>query len=138
VDFPTESPRPVRLGVFPDLAAWNPEKVSGQTNPAFLRHLVAVATPPFGRGKWTHVAFTFSGLNGRKPGSARLYLNGTPQGTAESIPEPFTWDPARTTIRLAVNYAGLYDDLAVFNRALDDGEVQTIYGLPTGVAGLHP
>jgi hypothetical protein len=137
VDFPNDTPRPFRLGVFPDVAAWNPDKLTGQTNPAFLRHLVTVPAPPFGRGKWTHVAFTFSGLNGRNPGNAKLYLNGKLEGTAESIPELFTWDPARTTIRLGVNYAGLYDDLAIFNRALSEAEIQTLYGFPAGVAALH-
>jgi concanavalin A-like lectin/glucanase superfamily protein len=137
VDFTNQVPRPVRLGVFPDLAAWNPDKLTGQTNPAFLRHIVAVQTPPFGRGKWTHVAFTFAGLNGQQPGAAKFYLNGALQGTAGSIPETFTLDPARTTIRLGVSYAGLYDDLSIFNRALSDSEIQSLYALPAGVSSLH-
>jgi hypothetical protein len=137
VDFPNDKPRSFRLGVFPDLAAWNPDKLTGQTNPAFVRHLVVVTTPPFGRGKWTHVAFTYSGLNGQQPGNAKLYLNGKLEGTAGSIPELFTWDPVKTTIRLGVNYTGLYDDLSIFNRALSDAEVQTLYALPAGAAALH-
>jgi hypothetical protein len=84
------------------------------------------------------VAFTFSGLNGRQAGRARLYLDGKLQGTADSIPEMFTWDPARTTIRLGVNYTGLLDDLAIFNRALTDAEIVTLQAFPSGVAVLHP
>jgi hypothetical protein len=136
VDFTNTVPRPFRLGVFPDLAAWNPEKLTGQTNPAFVRHLVTVQAPPFGRGKWTHVAFTFAGLNGTQ-GSAKLFLNGALQGTTGSISEMFSWDPARTTVRLGVNYTGLYDDLAIFNRALSDAEIQALYSLPTGVSALQ-
>ena len=137
VDFTNTIPRPFRLGVFPDFGAWNPEKVTGQTNPAFQRHLVAVPTPPFGRGKWTHVAFTLSGLNAQQPGTARLYLDGKPQGTTGPIPEMFTLDPSKTTIRLGVNYSGLFDDLSIFNRALSDAEIEGLYGMTTGAAGLH-
>ena len=136
VDFNNDKPRHNRLGVFPDLTAWNPEKLTGQTNPPFVRHLVDVATPPYGRGKWTHVAFTFSGLNGASPGNSRFYLDGTLRGTI-AVPETFTIDPAKMTIRLGVNCTGLFDDLAIFNRALTDAEIATLYALPAGVSGLR-
>jgi hypothetical protein len=138
VDFTgNDKPRHVRLGVFGDLKAWNPEGVRGQTNPLFLRHIVAVTTPPFARGTWTHVAFTFAGLNGQQPGIARFFLNGKLQGSTEPIPEAFTWDPAKATIRIGVNYAGLLDDLSIFNRALNEGEIASLYGLASGVSGLR-
>jgi len=111
--------------------------VRGQTNPLFLRHIVGVSTPPFARGTWTHVAFTFSGLNGQQPGTARFYLNGKPQGSTEPIPDPFTWDISKAKIRIGVNYAGLFDDLSIFNRTLTDGEVQTLSDLTAGVAAWH-
>jgi hypothetical protein len=138
VDFTgNDKPRHNRLGVFPDLTAWNPEKLTGQTNPAFVRHLVDVATPPYGHGKWTHVAFSFSGLNGAAPGSAKFYLDGTLRGTIAAVPETFTVDPAKMTIRLGVNCTGLFDDLAMFNRALTDAEITSLYALPAGVSGLR-
>jgi hypothetical protein len=137
VDFTNDKPRHNRLGVFGDLAAWNPDKQTGQTTPAFLRHVAAVTPTPYARGTWTHVAFTFSGLNGPQPGSAKFYLDGKLQGTIPSIPEPLTMDPSKATVRIGVNYAGLYDDLAIFNRALSDGEIQTLFGLTGGVATLH-
>lgn len=138
VDFTgNDKPRHVRLAAFGDLRAWNPDGVRGQTNPAFQRHVVTVKTPSFRRGTWTHVAFTFSGLNGTQPGTARFYLDGKLQGNTEPIPEPFTWDLSRAKIRVGVNYAGLFDDLSVFNRALSDGEIQTLYGLTAGVSALR-
>jgi hypothetical protein len=138
VDFTgNDKPRHARLGVFGDLKAWNPEGVRGQTTPLFLRHIVAVETPPFARGTWTHVAFTFTGLNGAQPGTARFFLNGKLQGSTEPIPEPFTWDLSQSKIRLGVNYAGLFDDLSIFNRALGDSEIQTLYGLAAGASELH-
>ncbi len=137
VDFTNDTPRRNRLGVFGDLAAWNPGRAGGQTNPAFLRHVTAVTPTPYARGRWTHVAFAFAGLNGTQPGSARFYLDGALQGTIPAIPEPLTWDASRATIRLGVNFAGLLDDLSIFNRALSDEEIQAVYRLPAGATSLR-
>ena len=80
---------------------------------------------------------TFSGL-GSGNGVAKLYLNGRLQGTAQGIREPFTWDIARAAIRLGVNYVGLYDEVAAFNRPLSESEIQKLYQLKKGVRQLHP
>jgi hypothetical protein len=97
-----------------------------------------VDQPPFARGEWTHVAITFAGIGSEDGGTANLYLNGEPQPkTMEGIGEPFTWDMARAAIRLGVNYVGLYDELALFNRPLTPEEVRTIRGMEGGVASLH-
>jgi Concanavalin A-like lectin/glucanases superfamily len=140
VDFTKDDkPRHFRLGVFGDLKTWNPKGLEPDKNPDFLRRLVVVKEPPFGRGKWTHVAITFSRLNTRGRGaSATLYLNGRLQGTTPEIREPFTWDVPRATIRLGVNYVGLFDELSAFNRPLNDKEIQTLYELKDGVRALHP
>jgi hypothetical protein len=34
-------------------------------------------------------------------------------GTADGIREPFNWEPALATIRLGVNYVGLWDELSM-------------------------
>jgi hypothetical protein len=137
VDFTKDDkPRHFRLGIFGDLSAWNPQNIPPEKNPVFEKRLVAVTRPPFGRGRWTHVAITYSRL-GTDSGSARLYLNGEPQGRTQPIREPFTWDLARAAIRLGVNYVGLFDELAIFNRALAEQEVRELYQLPKGVAGLR-
>jgi hypothetical protein len=49
----------------------------------------------------------------------------------------FTIDPEKMTIRLGVNCVGLFDDLAIFNRALTGAEIQTLTGLPAGISALH-
>lgn len=137
VDFTKENPRQFRLGVFGDLSVWNPKNVPPDENPNFQKRLVTVNSPPFDRGEWTHVAITFSDLNSSQGGSAKLYLNGEPSGKSERISEPFTWDLAQAAIRLGLNYAGLYDEIAVFNRALSDQEIHTLYKLDKGVATLY-
>ncbi len=137
VDFSQDPPRDFRLGVFGDLEVWNPQKVSPNDNPDFMNRLVAVTRPPFKRGSWTQVVITYAGLNSEAGGTARLYLDGRLQGTAEGIQEPFTWDLPRSTIRLGINYVGLFDELAIFDRALGDEEVRILHQLEGGVAALY-
>jgi hypothetical protein len=128
---------PFRLGVYADLGVWNPTGRRFEEIPPAERPLVTVDAPPFGRGRWTHVVFTFAQFNsGRADGTARLYLDGRPAGALSPRQQTFTWDPARATIALGAGYVGLFDELSVFNRALSDGEVAALYALPAGVTGL--
>ena len=137
VDFTDKNPRKFRLGVFGDLAVWNPEKLAPDKNPDFEKRLVAVDEPPFRAGQWNHVLVTYSGLNSASGGTAKLYLDGELQGTAKGISEPFTWNADKAALRLGVNYVGLFDDLAVFDRALTGDEVTALHQLADGVASLH-
>jgi len=133
-----EKPRHFRLGVFGDLKAWNPNNIESDKNPDFGKRLITVTKPPFARGNWTQVVITHAGLNTSAGGWAKLYLNGQLQGTTEGIREPFTWgNLSRAALRVGVNYVGLFDELAVFERALGDKEVQTLYRLKQGAAALH-
>ncbi len=126
VDFTKDDkPRNFRLGVFGELKTWNPKNAEPDTNPAFNGRLVWVKKPPFARGQWTHVAITHTGLGGGK-GNAKLYLNGKLQGTTPAIAEGFAWDRALGAIRLGLNYTGLMDDIAMFNRELTEKEVAQI------------
>ncbi len=137
VDFSKDPPRDFRLGVFGDLEIWNPQKISPNDNLDFMNRLVAVTRPPFTRGSWTHIVITYTGLNNEAGGTARLYLDGRLQGATEGIQEPFTWDLPASTIRLGINYVGLFDELAVFDRALSDDEVRLLHQLEGGVAALY-
>lgn len=137
VDFTKDDkPRHFRLGVFGDLKSWNPQNTPSDKSPDFNNRLVVTRQPPFARGRWTHVAITHSGLGGGN-GAATLYLNGERIGAAAGIKEQFTWDAARAAIRLGVNYVGLFDELAIFQRELSAAEIKTLYGLKKGVAQLR-
>ena len=126
VDFTKdERPRHFRLGVFGALKSWNPQNLPSDKNPDFNNRLVVVKQPPFARGKWTNVAIAFAGLGSGK-GWAKLYLDGALQGTASNIAEPFDWDVSRGAVRLGVNYVGLFDDLAIFNRPLAGAEIKQV------------
>ncbi|MDQ3213379.1 MAG: LamG domain-containing protein [Acidobacteriota bacterium] len=128
---------PFRLGVYADLAVWNPGNRRFDDIPPHERPLVPVDQPPFGRGKWTHVAFTFDRFNTSRPdGVARLYLDGEPRGVLSPRQHTFTWDPEASAIALGLGYIGLLDELSTFNRALSDAEVRSLHGLENGVSGL--
>ena len=130
---------PFRLGVYADFDVWNPTKRPFEQIPAAERPLVTVDAPPFAKGKWTHIVYTWESFNtGRNDGVAWLYLDGTPRGSLSPRQQTFTWDPAETKIGLGLNYIGLFDELAVFNRALTEAEVASLYKLDGGVATLRP
>ena len=132
-----DTPRHFRLGVFGDLKSWNPDDIPPNDNPDFLNRLVVVTKPPFERGKWAHVVATYSGL-GTDSGVAKLYLDADLQGTSEGISDAFTWDMEKAAFRIGVNYVGLFDEAALFNRALSQEEVKALHELEGGVASIHP
>ncbi len=128
VDFTKDDvPRKFRLGVFGSLKEWNPDNKPPDKDPNFLQRLVVVVRPPFTRERWTHVVATWSGLNAGG-GSASLWVNGKRIAPPKTIGEAFEWDPARLAIRLGVNYVGLMDDVAVFDRELTEAEITAMYG----------
>lgn len=137
VDFTNSNPRQFRLGVFGDLETWNPEGLSSDEHPGFAEKLVVVEEPPFRRGDWTHVVITYSGLGSASGGAARLYVDRHLQGIIEGVMEPFSWDLSRAQIRPGVNFVGLFDELALFNRPLTEAEVVALYRLEEGVASLY-
>lgn len=131
VDFTKdETPRHFRLGVFGSLKAWNPNDVPPDKNPDFMKRLIVVQRPPFSRDQWTHVAITWANL-GASTGTATLFLNGKMISSAKDIREPFEWDPKLIAIRLGVNYVGLMDEVAAFNRALTEQEIAAIHSAGT-------
>jgi hypothetical protein len=138
VDFSKdERPRHFRLDAFADRAVWDPLKRNWDAVPATERPMVTVTKPPFRRDRWTHVLFSFSNFNtGRNDGLAKLYLDGQWQGALAGHTQTFTWEPPKTLVMLGLSYIGLYDELAIFNRALTDQEVQAVYRLTGGVRSL--
>jgi len=137
VDFTRDDkPRRFRLGVFGDSVAWTKGKAPTEQTAFFDQRTVAVTQPPFTHGQWTHVVVAFSRIGSDSGGTAKLYLNGKLAGTAEGIKEPFNMEPALATVRLGVNYTGLFDELSMYSRALTDAEVEALYQLDGGVTTL--
>ena len=136
VDFDKSGdPRDFRLGVFPDLTVWNPEK---KEVPEDKRPLFKVSNPPFSKAEWTHVAFTWRNFNnGDKKGVATFYLNGKRQGQITGWQQTFTWkEDEEKRLYLGLNYQGLLDDVSCFNRALSDKEVAAVFAAKDGLRTL--
>lgn len=133
-----ETPRFFRYAIRPLFHIWNPDNVQWADIPFKKRPMVQVERAPFSRETWTHAVFTLENVNDKsKPQIGRLLLNGKLQGTIENWDLTFDWDPTRVLLVLGAAYVGHLDDLAVFNRALTDGEVQELYRLKQGVRELR-
>jgi hypothetical protein len=133
-----ETPRYFRYAIRPLFHIWNPDNVQWADIPFEKRPMVQVERAPFSREAWTHAVFTVENVNDKtQPQRGRLYLNGRLQGAIENWDLTFGWDPARVLLVLGAAYVGHLDDLAVFDRALTDGEVQHLYGLKEGVSELR-
>ena len=128
---------PFRLGAYADFNAWNPSNRKWEEIPMADKPLLSVEQPPFAKGKWTHVAFTFEHFNsGVADGIARLYLDGKPRGTIPAHTQTFTWDMDKSAVMLGLSYVGLFDELSLFNRALTPEEIARLHALPNGVKSL--
>ena len=130
---------PFRLGVYADKSVWNPTGRNFADIPPNERPLFAVEKSPFSLGNWTHVAFAFENFNTGKPdGLATLYLDGKKMGEIVARTQTFTWEPTGAAVMLGLNYVGMMDDLALFDRALTQDEVSHLFALRTGVGELLP
>lgn len=137
VDFDKELPRDVRLGVFSDHQRWNPDNIPFEKIPVDKRPMVAVKQPPFASDSWTHVLFTYQNVNptDASNGTAALYLNGELKGSLQQ-PMHFTWNASEAAIMIGIQYIGLFDDLAIFDRSLTADEIQFLRKLPHGARDI--
>lgn len=132
-------PRHFRYGIFPVTKFWNPQNKKLEEMTDAERPMVFVRRPVFSRERWTHVLITFANLNSGQPdGRGTLYLDGEPAGTAAGWTHTFNWDAAQSALTLGLNYTGLIDDVAIFDRELTPAEARTVFSLPRGITALHP
>lgn len=127
IDFDKELPRDFRLGVFADYKFWNPQDISWDDLPVDQRPMVVVKPPTFSRDRWTHVAWTFEGVNAgdAKEARATLFIDGEPRGAVER-PLQFTWNVERSAIMLGIEYIGDLDELLIFDRPLEQDELKAV------------
>jgi len=128
---------PFRLGVYADKSVWNPSGRNFADIPAVERPLATVEKSPFASGNWTHVAFAFEKFNTGKPdGIANLYLDGKKVGEIVARSQTFSWEPDQASVMLGLNYVGMMDDLALFDRTLTHDEIGKLFALKRGVGEL--
>ena len=129
-----ETPRHFRFALRPLIHIWNPKNVGWEAIPAADRPMVQFEKPPFGRDRWAHVLFTFENANsGQKNGVGKLYLNGEFAGEFRDWDLSVNWKPESILFTIGVYYVGLFDELALFDRALTPAEVKTVYKLKNGL-----
>jgi hypothetical protein len=56
-----------------------------------------------------------------------LYLNGKKEGSITGWNQQFSWDGKEHRVLIGLNYMGLFDELACFNRALSAKEIKRIH-----------
>ena len=130
---------PFRLGVYADKNVWNPNGRKFEDIPPTERPLASVEQTPFAGDSWVHVVFVYERFNTNEPqGASTLYLNGKPASSIPKRTQTFTWDVNKAAIMLGLGYVGRMDDLAIFNRALSEKEVQQLNELKHGIADIKP
>lgn len=136
VDFTEEdSPRHFRFALFSDKPVWNPKQKAWDEVLPGERPMVHVEEHPFAAGKWTHVALTFENVNTQgAQGVLTGYLNGEKMGVYTQEKLLVTWDIENTLMAIGRHYAGLFDELAVFDRALTEEEIVQLYKIDLGKA----
>jgi hypothetical protein len=132
-DFNDARPRDLRMGVFPAVAeGQKPIKEEDPQAP-----MVRVPKVGFKSGEWHHVVLSWDNLDtGREDAQALLYIDGKKMGEVKGRALGMEWDVERGGIYVAVNYVGLLDELATFNRALSGDEVLLLRNKPGLLAGL--
>ena len=135
VDFTKENPRDFRLGVIGDMAAWSKDTVDTPVDTVMEKRFVRVTDLPFAKDKWTHILISYQDL-GASQSTASLYMDGQKMGAIEGITDPFTWDLAKSNIYLGLNFVGLMDELAIFNKAFTPEEVKEFRQLKEGVKSI--
>jgi hypothetical protein len=127
-DFNDAKPRDLRMGAFPAvLAGGTPMKEDDPQAP-----MVRVPKIGFRVGDWHHVVLSWSNFDtGRPDAAASLYIDGKKLGDVKDRAIAMDWDADKAGVYVAVNYIGLLDELALFDRALTAEEVGLLQRSPT-------
>jgi hypothetical protein len=132
-DFNDAKPRDMRMGTFPAVAEGR--KPVAESDPG--APIVWVKNVGFQASDWHHIAITWDNFDTHKAnGRAALYIDGKLIGEVKDKDIAMEWDLDKTGIYIAVSYIGLYDELALFGRALTPAEVARLAGDPALLASL--
>jgi hypothetical protein len=132
-DFNDRKPRDLRMGVFPAI----PPGKKGVSEDDPKAPMVWVKGVGFKADDWHHVVLSWRNLDtGRPDAVATLYIDGKRIGAVSRRALAMGWDVDRTGVYVAVNYIGLLDELALFNRELTAEEVGLLFKKPGLLAGL--
>jgi len=127
--------RNLRMGTFP---AVGEGRASIQESREVFSPMVWVDKPGFKAGDWHHVALVWHNFDtGKNDASATLTIDGKLMGEIKKdYPISMDWDLEKAGIYITVNYIGLMDELALFNRALTPEEIGVLRSQPVVLSSL--
>lgn len=126
-DFNNAKPRDMRMGAFSAVPAGKVGIKEEDPNAPMVR----VPKVGFKVGKWHHVVVSWDNFDtGKADAISTLYIDGKKIGDVKDRPIAMDWDVEKAGIYVAVNYVGLIDEMALFNRALTGDEVTRLHAMP--------
>jgi hypothetical protein len=132
-DFNDAKPRDMRMGFFPAAAAGQPTIKEEAPNAPLIR----VPRVGFKAGEWHHVVLNWKNCDtGQVDAHATFHVDGQFIGDIRDRDIGMDWDMDKAGIYVAVNYIGLLDEFAVFNRSLTTSEIALLHRRPTALGGL--
>lgn len=132
-DFNDAKPRDMRHGAFPALGEG--EKAIPEEDPK--APMVRMKDIGFKAGDWHHIVLSWKNFDSGKPDAvSALYVDGKLIGEVKDRAIAMDWDMEKAGLYVAVNYIGLLDELALFDRALTAEEVSALHKTPGLLATL--
>src|SRR5208283_4969829 len=132
-DFNDAKPRDMRHGAFPVI----PEGKTGIKEEDPAAPMVRVPKVGFKADDWHHIVLSWKNFDtGKKDANSALYIDGKLIGEIKDYDIGMDWDIDKAGIYVAVNYIGLLDELALFDRALTAEEVNLLKSKPGLLAPL--
>jgi len=132
-DFNDAKPRDLRHGAFPMV----PEGQKGISEEDPKAPMVRVPGIGWKADDWHHVVLTFKNLDTGKPDAVTaLYIDGKLIGEVKERAIAMGWDIEKVGIYVSINYIGLLDELALFDKALTAEEVGLLHKKPDLLSSL--
>lgn len=132
-DFNDARPRDLRHGAFPVI----PDGQKGIGEDAPNAPMVRVPKVGWKAEDWHHVVLTWKNLDTGKPDAVTaLYIDGKLIGELKDRAIAMGWDVDKAGIYFAINYIGLLDEFALFDRPLTADEVKALHAKPDLLTSL--
>ncbi len=126
-DFNNAKPRDMRMGAFPAVPTGKIGIKEEDPNAPMVR----VPKVGFKVGDWHHIVVSWSNFDtGKGDAISTLYVDGKKIGDVKDRPIAMDWDVEKGGIYVAVNYVGMIDEMALFNRAVTADEVARLHTTP--------
>jgi hypothetical protein len=132
-DFNDAKPRDLRHGAFTMVPEG--KKGAGEDDPD--APMVRVPKIGWKADDWHHVVLTWENLDTGKPNArTALYIDGKLLGEVKDRAIAMGWDIEKAGIYFSINYIGLLDEFAIFDRALTLDDVKKLNDNPGLLTGL--